>query len=77
MVQKLVWAPDHLVEVWFSILSVYQITLIVLDKTKSSLWKLEIGLWTYDLPNHLDPHDPLSVLCKSDPKLVFWPQPQV
>ena len=44
------------------------IHLMLVDKMRSSLWKLDLGFWTYGLMRLLDPHDPNVVSRRQIPK---------
>ena len=61
------WVPDLKVKKFFEISWFYRIHLMILEKMRSCLWKLQLGFWTYglisSLPKYLGPN------C---PKLVFW-----
>ena len=62
------WVLNPKVKKFFEISWFYWIHLIILEKMRSCLWKLQLGFWTYGLisplPKYLGPN------C---PKLVFWP----
>ena len=60
-----VQALDTRVNILFLIWWLYWIQLMILDKTRSYLWKWELGFCTYNL---------ISLLVPSCPNLVFRPQ---
>ena len=62
------WVLNPKVKKFFEISWFYWIHLIILEKMRSCLWKLQLGFWTYGLisplPKYLGPNFP---------KLVFRP----
>ena len=57
------WAPGHKVKTFFQISWFYWIHLMIFEKMKSCLWKLEPGFWTYGWICLLGPSGP-NVVCR-------------
>ena len=62
-------APGHKVKTFFEILWFYWINLMIVEKIKSCLWKLESGFVTNGLISPLP-----KALCPNCSKLAFRPQ---
>ena len=52
------WVPDPKVKKFFEISWFYWIHLMILEKMRSCLWKLQLGFWTYGLICFLGPSGP-------------------